>query len=786
MIDPIAGAAGKLDDPLMLEWAVQYYDQLPANARDARARVESTWFHDVVLARLVEQEDLETLTSLFRLLPPEHFANLVPLMLKRWVDWPGRMASLALPILAKYVPGALLDLLENSLSRMEQGSKLDPARFSDLRVLRAAGPAERCLHFLDRLARYALGLPEADVGRNLLLSGLLQEADALGFETLERVLVGGLRVESRDYVQESMLNRLFRGLFGHSEYLDLVFACGRQQATQELRTLAPFFEPSAPLDQLDQWITTPPPLDAILPVLEAAGRIAPGGAVLHSLLISGSTLVSLLSGQRASQLAVAGCIHAYTLGDFNATGLDLPGTLNLLAADLDRPRWAQALCARLTQFPRAEVASRLMERLPTVSHSYGGVQIAQAMGTLAWDEFVSCLMDALDENQPDYLCVAAQTALMAIGAPARDALIADWDQLDMSQCIFGLSVISAIGGQAAADFAVIRFEELLAEQEESFCELALAVPDLRVLERLRPELRRKQSLIDRCYAILARLLDKDDEEAQAAQQRALAEYARSAQWRENLEYGGFSRDSLSLSLRCPICGGVNNYDVAGAILPGQWHRDLPYLIEDEFPCVSCGAWVEFEFTPKAMMALTAETILITAAKESRKDRRPLVRLLDCSIGGRVMPIAAGLKSLRERVDQNPKDSQAWYQLGVFYASIRRPRAAREAYEHAAVASPAVVDVALRQAELLVVGGHPENALQRLVEAWARQPDWQFFGDPKTVQQQFVDLHNRLRRELGRTDLPALHPASMSTPRKVGRNDPCPCGSGKKFKKCCGS
>jgi uncharacterized protein len=22
--------------------------------------------------------------------------------------------------------------------------------------------------------------------------------------------------------------------------------------------------------------------------------------------------------------------------------------------------------------------------------------------------------------------------------------------------------------------------------------------------------------------------------------------------------------------------------------------------------------------------------------------------------------------------------------------------------------------------------------------------------------------------------------------KVGRNEPCPCGSGKKFKKCCGS
>ncbi|MBQ6907461.1 MAG: SEC-C domain-containing protein, partial [Clostridia bacterium] len=25
-----------------------------------------------------------------------------------------------------------------------------------------------------------------------------------------------------------------------------------------------------------------------------------------------------------------------------------------------------------------------------------------------------------------------------------------------------------------------------------------------------------------------------------------------------------------------------------------------------------------------------------------------------------------------------------------------------------------------------------------------------------------------------------------TEAKIGRNDPCPCGSGKKYKKCCGS
>ncbi len=29
------------------------------------------------------------------------------------------------------------------------------------------------------------------------------------------------------------------------------------------------------------------------------------------------------------------------------------------------------------------------------------------------------------------------------------------------------------------------------------------------------------------------------------------------------------------------------------------------------------------------------------------------------------------------------------------------------------------------------------------------------------------------------------PEQERTSTKVGRNDPCPCGSGKKFKKCCG-
>ena len=34
------------------------------------------------------------------------------------------------------------------------------------------------------------------------------------------------------------------------------------------------------------------------------------------------------------------------------------------------------------------------------------------------------------------------------------------------------------------------------------------------------------------------------------------------------------------------------------------------------------------------------------------------------------------------------------------------------------------------------------------------------------------------------DFNATNGIDMKTRKKIGRNDPCPCGSGKKYKKCC--
>jgi len=66
-----------------------------------------------------------------------------------------------------------------------------------------------------------------------------------------------------------------------------------------------------------------------------------------------------------------------------------------------------------------------------------------------------------------------------------------------------------------------------------------------------------------------------------------------------------------------------------------------------------------------------------------------------------------------------------------------------------------------------------QARSYLCRAWQR-----FFAHS---QAGFVTLRNRVLRERG--DDPRS--AALPTPPSMGRNDPCPCGSGKKVKQCCG-
>ena len=57
------------------------------------------------------------------------------------------------------------------------------------------------------------------------------------------------------------------------------------------------------------------------------------------------------------------------------------------------------------------------------------------------------------------------------------------------------------------------------------------------------------------------------------------------------------------------------------------------------------------------------------------------------------------------------------------------------------------------------------------------------SDPTLAQDVNRAVREAVQSRLGLR--PAAAPAVAAPRAKVGRNEPCPCGSGKKYKKCCG-
>jgi len=104
--------------------------------------------------------------------------------------------------------------------------------------------------------------------------------------------------------------------------------------------------------------------------------------------------------------------------------------------------------------------------------------------------------------------------------------------------------------------------------------------------------------------------------------------------------------------------------------------------------------------------------------------------------------------------------------------------------------------------------HTHNRLE--IEAWSRDSDWRSLEILRTLEGgedddcgmiEFIATYrNRegIQRHHEKADFhkaegiwyfydgarPKMKPLVHATP-KVGRNEPCPCGSGKKHKKCCG-
>ena len=95
----------------------------------------------------------------------------------------------------------------------------------------------------------------------------------------------------------------------------------------------------------------------------------------------------------------------------------------------------------------------------------------------------------------------------------------------------------------------------------------------------------------------------------------------------------------------------------------------------------------------------------------------------------------------------------------------------------------------QQNPLLVYKKEGFEAFQDMIERITDETLRILFRIQLAEPERVVEMHRPQPQELhfsggGESEAPRRKPVQRNA-AKVGRNDPCPCGSGKKYKKCCG-
>ena len=249
--------------------------------------------------------------------------------------------------------------------------------------------------------------------------------------------------------------------------------------------------------------------------------------------------------------------------------------------------------------------------------------------------------------------------------------------------------------------------------------------------------------------------------------------------------------TVLVSLRCLSCGYYFPFE-ARMVTVGKDEVELT----EEVRCLRCGAVDYYEILPEEKNRLQARAAAPLILKKEREEKVewedgvfPVSGFMINAKGEKqtFSRYREALSFYRDLLLRHPRDPEIL--SGFIYLLLRgrRLREAGEVLSRLEEVFPDCVDRYYLRAVYHRLRGEAREALSFYAEtlkALSRgRPAFRFFSErPGDLPRVILHEAKDYARICG---LPfSLDEAVFKDRKKVGRNDPCPCGSGKKYKKCC--
>lgn len=787
-------------DPMVAKWALDRIKDLlnrSDSAADGLARI--LFDEPTIRTLLTTTSDDILMVCLMRDLPEELIVPHLPWIADNWQELPYLCSYPSAELLASHNPDRAAMLF---LSYLGEGNRCSDRMFAVLRASLKL-PAPERVKVADAVMVQAF-----KEGQNLSydpfiilpLTELAWSVDHSRCSELLAVIAEGFATENMDELDRHQM-QLTEMLMGEIQPIDLMTDNFDGYKVPRFSDLALFLPDTSLAAELDAVIEKLANFDYMATIEfyerhkhRLPERVRNALDLLHDFWLKLPELSDEDFENTASLFALfPACIAAAAWVAEPVPPIDdSSAILARLTTEVQSVPVSEAVISHFASMNRCEAVRLLAEALEEHKERFGALRIVEIMGRLGWQDFVPQLLSLLDTDF-DRLCEKIEQTLKQIGPKALDAVIEALETDSEVRFYHLTSVLETLGGDTVAAYMDRNLDGLIREDKEWAMALVEAVPEQRFIARIAPMAGRGQREVDRTWLLLNKLHGMDPPEMAAREKEWYERELESARRRELFEdgdLGGSAPSVMHLEMVCSACGDVSRYDVEQIYVPKT--DELPY-VADELACIACGAQDSLEPSPQGAMAVSMEMMRISLIKdkEERADTleySPLHILPPLKVMGKEMGIRDGFKLYRDHIGKEPGKGEYQLGLGNILKFVNKTAQARVCYEEAVRLDPKLIEGWFHLAVMDDEKGEYRSAFLSLHQGVTHLPDVTFPHLDATRRSEFVNAYvnhyNGIKQYL-KIPGPLIHHSMFGLSGKVGRNDPCTCGSGKKFKKCCG-
>lgn len=442
----------------------------------------------------------------------------------------------------------------------------------------------------------------------------------------------------------------------------------------------------------------------------------------------------------------------------------------------------------LQRCSRETLIGNAVEQIENEPDSAGTVKAFTLLRRLRASEAIAVMVNWLEKSHQNETCDECRAALQQMGSSLVEFFILNYKKLTHTQKCYLLWVLADIPLAETVDFLLHNWADLWKTDKETFVEALEGVASDRFIAPLRQELVPEELHEEKCYYILCMIHGVEDpildeiRETMLMNEREFEDLLSSGE----VGLGVVLTQPIKAELKCDKCQKNYFYDIETVCVDG----DEPE-IGDRIVCKNCRAINQYEITAKGKMAIMAYlSILIECQKlgDFDPDSCPLKIVSTGMLGGKKMTTSEIEAFYRKKVAETPNDPGGRIGYGNVLMNQGKELEAVFQFHQALKLDSDAVEAYGSLGRYESEKGNIEKAYEYFKLAFKCMNVARFYrsSDPEGLKDSLVYELQRLEAILGKADhqYDDIAVSKISTPKDAGRNDPCPCGSGRKYKKCC--